>query len=66
MADPGNLLQAITAGGFPPATAGNPRPYGMPAYDLPPDDLAALATWLRSSWGHESPAVTAVQALLAR
>ena len=66
MADPGNLLQAITNGGFPPATTGNPRPYGMPAYDLPPDDLAALATWLRSSWGHDGPAVSAVEALLAR
>lgn len=66
MADPGNLLLAITGGGFPPATAGNPRPFGMPAYDLPHDDLAALATWLRSSWGHDAPAVTAVQALLAR
>jgi mono/diheme cytochrome c family protein len=66
MANPGNLLQAITGGGFPPATAGNPRPYGMPAYDLPPDELAALATWLRSSWGHDAPAVSAVQALLAR
>ena len=66
MADPGNLLQAITGGGFPPATAGNPRPYGMPAYDLPPDELAALATWLRASWGHDAPAVSAVQALLAR
>lgn len=66
MVNPGNLLQAITGGGFPPATAGNSRPYGMPAYDLPPDDLAALATWLRSSWGHQAPAVSAVQALLAR
>ena len=66
MVDAGNLLQAITGGGFPPATTGNPRPYGMPAYDLPPDDLAALATWLRSSWGHDAAAVSAVQALLAR
>ena len=66
MVDAGNLLQAITGGGFPPATTGNPRPYGMPAYDLPPDDLAALATWLRGSWGHDAPAVSAVQALLAR
>lgn len=66
MTDPGNLLQAITNGGFPPATGGNPRPYGMPAFDLPPDDLAALATWLRSSWGHQASAVSAVQALLAR
>ena len=59
-------MQAITGGGFPPATAGNPRPYGMPAFDLPHDDLAALATWLRASWGHDAAAVTPVQVLLAR
>jgi mono/diheme cytochrome c family protein len=64
--DPTNLVQAITSGGFPPGTAGNPRPYGMPPFDLPHDDLAALATWLRASWGHDAPAVTAVQVLLAR
>lgn len=64
--DPANLVQAITGGGFPPGTAGNPRPYGMPAFDLPHDDLAALATWLRASWGHDAAAVTPVQVLLAR
>ena len=64
--DPANLVQAITGGGFPPGTTGNPRPYGMPAFDLPHDDLAALATWLRASWGHDAAAVTPVQVLLAR
>ena len=64
--DAGNLVQAITGGGFPPATAGNPRPYGMPGFDLPHDDLAALATWLRASWGHDATPVSAVQVLLAR
>ncbi len=64
--EPGNLLQAITGGGFPPATAGNPRPYGMPPFDLPHEDLAALATWLRASWGHDAPPVSAVQVVLAR
>ncbi len=64
--EPGNLVQAITGGGFPPATAGNPRPYGMPGFDLPHEDLAALATWLRASWGHDAPPVSAVQVLLAR
>ncbi len=64
--DPGNLVQAITTGGFPPATAGNPRPYGMPGFDLPHEDLAALATWLRASWGHDAAPVSAVQVLLAR
>lgn len=66
MADPHNLLRTITAGGFAPATAGNPRPYGMPAFDLPHADLAALATWLRASWGHDAAAVSTVQVLLAR
>jgi mono/diheme cytochrome c family protein len=64
--DPTNLVQAITGGGFPPGTAGNPRPYGMPAFDLPHDELAALATWLRASWGHDASAVSPVQVLLAR
>jgi len=66
MADPRNLLRAITAGGFAPGTAGNPRPYGMPAFDLPHADLAALATWLRAAWGHDAPPVGEVQVLLAR
>lgn len=64
--EPGNLLQAITGGGFPPATGGNPRPYGMPPFDLPHDDLAALATWLRASWGHDASPVTQVQVVLGR
>jgi mono/diheme cytochrome c family protein len=64
--DPRNLVLAITQGGFAPATAGNPRPYGMPGFDLPHDDLAALATWLRASWGHDAAPVSAVDALLAR
>ena len=66
MDPPRNLLLAITQGGFPPATAGNPRPYGMPAFDLPHDELAALATWLRASWGHDASALSPVQVLMAR
>lgn len=66
MANTSNLVQAITRGGFAPATAAHPRPYGMPPYDLPPADLAALLTWLRGSWGHQAPAVTEVEMLLAR
>jgi len=66
LADPANLVQAITTGGFAPATAANPRPYGMPAFDLPHADLAALATWLRGSWGHGAAPVSEVDVLLAR
>ena len=66
MDPPRNLLQAITQGGFPPATAGNPRPYGMPAFDLRHDELAALGTWLRASWGHDASALSTVEVLKAR
>ena len=66
MNPPRNLLQAITQGGFPPATAGNPRPYGMPAFDLPHGELAALSTWLRASWGHDASALSPVEVLKAR
>ena len=66
MADPRNLIQAISNGGFAPATDANPRPYGMPAFDLPHEDMAALATWLRASWGHRAAPVSALDVLLHR
>jgi len=66
MANPGNLVLAITRGGFAPATDGNPRPYGMPAFDLSHAELAALATWLRAAWGHQAKPVSEVDVLLAR
>lgn len=58
-----NLVQVVTHGGFPPATAGNPRPYGMPPYGLVLNhtDIAALLTYLRSAWGHRAAAVTPLQ-----
>jgi mono/diheme cytochrome c family protein len=66
MTDPTNLLRVITQGGFAPATSDNPRPYGMPPFDLPDADLAALTTWLRASWGHDADPVTAAQAITTR
>ena len=49
-----NLVQAVLHGGFAPATAGNPRPFGMPPYLLVLDDadIAAVLTHLRTSWGN--------------
>ena len=32
MAPPTNLVHIVLRGGFPPATAGNPRPFGMPPF----------------------------------
>jgi mono/diheme cytochrome c family protein len=68
MADPTNLLRAIIAGGFPPSTAGNPRPYGMPPFGAELDDreIAAIATFLRRSWGHDAAPVSALQVLQVR
>jgi mono/diheme cytochrome c family protein len=60
LAQPHNLVQAIRKGGFAPATAGNPRPFGMPPFGhlLSDDEVAALATFLRQSWGHQAPPVS--------
>jgi mono/diheme cytochrome c family protein len=65
---PLNLVRVIVGGGFPPATAGNPRPYGMPPFGtvLNDADIAALATWLRQAWGHRAAPVTDLQVLQAR
>jgi mono/diheme cytochrome c family protein len=55
-----NLVKMIISGGFPPATEGNPRPYGMPPFGqrLTDAEIAALASFVRSSWGNHSSAVT--------
>jgi mono/diheme cytochrome c family protein len=54
-----NAVQAILAGGFSPATAGNPRPYGMPPFRtlLNDADIAAVASFVRQSWGNRAGAV---------
>lgn len=61
MDPPVNLIRVMVHGGFLPATRGNPRPFGMAPYGLVLTDseIAALANFLRSSWGHAAGAVTA-------
>jgi mono/diheme cytochrome c family protein len=66
MADARNLVRIITTGGFAPGTAGNPRPYGMPAFDLPHADLAALTTWLRGAWAHDAAPLSELDMLRLR
>jgi mono/diheme cytochrome c family protein len=60
MEDPVNAIRIVLNGGFPPATAGNPRPFGMPPYSPLLDDaeVAAVVTYVRNSWGNAAPAVT--------
>ena len=55
-----NLVQVVLNGGFPPATAGNPRPFGMPPYAtvLGDSDVAAVLSHIRGSWGNQAPPVS--------
>jgi mono/diheme cytochrome c family protein len=57
-----NMLKTVLFGGFAPSTATNPRPYGMPPYAhlLSPTEVAAVLTYVRSSWGNDAPAVSPV------
>lgn len=63
-----NLVQIVLAGGYAPATAGNPRPYGMPPFAtvLSEADVAAVLTHIRSAWGNQAPPVTALDVNQAR
>jgi mono/diheme cytochrome c family protein len=67
MASHVNAVQAILAGGFAPATKGHPRPYGMPPFRtlLSDAEVAAVASFVRQSWGNRANAVSpqAVQRL---
>src|SRR5207253_11020803 len=58
-----NLVQVVLGGGFPPATAGNPRPFGMPPYAtvLSDEDVAAVLSHIRMSWGNRSGGVSALE-----
>lgn len=55
-----NLVHVVLEGGFPPATAGNPRPYGMPPFatELSSVEVAQLLTHLRTSWGNQAEPVS--------
>ena len=60
---PANLVHVVLEGGFPPTTAGNPRPYGMPPFAtlLSNDEVAALLTHVRANWGNRAAAVTSLE-----
>ena len=63
LSDPTNLVQAVLYGGYPVATAHNPRPFGMPPFVLTLEDreIAAVLTHLRSQWGNQASEVTPLQ-----
>ena len=59
-----NPIRMVLNGGYPPGTARNPMPYGMPpfAQTLSDDEVAAVVTYVRLAWGNRGAAVSARQA----
>ncbi|MES2383991.1 MAG: c-type cytochrome [Pseudomonadota bacterium] len=63
MPETANLVQIVLNGGYAPATAGNPRPFGMPPFvlELSDSDIAAVLTHIRQSWGNQAGVVTPLE-----
>lgn len=57
---PNNLIQITVLGGFAPATKSNPRPFGMPPFQLQfsNQELSALLNFVRSAWGNSAAPVS--------
>lgn len=61
--DPVSMIRLVLAGSSLPATATAPSTLGMPgfAWRLSDDEVAQLLSFIRTSWGNQAPAVSAVQ-----
>ena len=66
LATPVNLILSVLHGGFAPATAANPQPYGMPPQALSDAEVAAVLTFIRRSWGHQGDVVSELDVLRLR
>jgi mono/diheme cytochrome c family protein len=68
MRNPVNPTRMVLNGGFPPSTEGNPRPYGMPPFyqELSDEQVAAVVTFIRGSWGNTAEATTAAEVARSR
>lgn len=68
LADPTNLVRVVLQGGYLPAAQGNPRPHGMPPFQqfLSDEDVAAVTTFVRNSWGNQAPGVGTIEVYRAR
>jgi mono/diheme cytochrome c family protein len=59
-----NAIRMVLIGGFPPGTELDPTPVGMPpfAQTLSDNEVAAVVSYIRTSWGNRGAAVTAAEA----
>lgn len=66
--DPMGLLQVILKGSRLPSTSKRPATLAMPGFGwrMNDDEVAALATFLRSSWTNDAPSVKAADVAKAR
>lgn len=62
-ASAGNAIRSVLMGGYGPSTATHPRPHGMPSFAqrLTPEEIAAVLTYARGSWGNQATAVSPVE-----
>lgn len=63
-----NPIRIVLNGGYPPSTKGNPRPYGMPPFGstLNDNDVAAVVSYIRTSWDNKGTLVSPVDVGRAR
>jgi len=56
-----NAIRMVLNGGYPPGTEGNPRPYGMPPFAglLSDNEVAAVVSFVRTTWGNRGTPVSA-------
>ncbi|MCC6071981.1 c-type cytochrome [Massilia sp. GCM10020059] len=60
LGNPTNPIRIVLNGGYPPGTAGNPRPYGMPPFGaaLSDSDIAAVVSYIRAGWRNDGQLVS--------
>lgn len=58
-----NPIRMVLHGGYPPSTAGNPRPYGMPPFNaiLNDEEAAAVVSYIRNAWGNKASAISPLE-----
>jgi mono/diheme cytochrome c family protein len=58
-----NPIRMVLNGGYPPSTGDNPMPHGMPpfAQSLSNQEVAAVVTYIRMSWGNHGAPVSPQQ-----
>jgi len=59
-----NAIRMVLNGGYAPGTKGNPMPHGMPpfAVSLSDNEVAAVVSYIRTSWGNRGTTVSADEA----